>query len=245
MTCKNWLHIFIIDRFCVDLAHQQMWGMAVKCLVVLVGLLMCLNAGADTFAPSLIYPVEPQYPTELQRMGMSGLVRVHVMVSAEGSVVDPNIFYSAHPAFLSATQDVIREWRFSSWPLEGDSPKQVEMIAWLVLSLGEGRAAVGDIRTFDLGGATCLQLNNEIAQHRRRNINVPLTQLTLFAVTQHRLIDLYVEKKLSAQQFLDVMSDFSQGMIKTTRTCQKKVSRPFVEALPQSVQALRVPSTQT
>lgn len=55
MTCKNWLHIFIIDRFCVDLAHQQMWGMAVKCLVVLVGLLMCLNAGADTFAPSLIY----------------------------------------------------------------------------------------------------------------------------------------------------------------------------------------------
>ena len=245
MTCKNWLHIFIIDRFCVDLAHQQMWGMAVKCLVVLVGLLMCLNAGADTFAPSLIYPVEPQYPTELQRMGMSGLVRVHVMVSAEGSVVDPNIFYSAHPAFSSATQDVIREWRFSSWPLEGDSPKQVEMIAWLVLSLGEGRAAVGDIRTFDLGGATCLQLNNEIAQHRRRNINVPLTQLTLFAVTQHRLIDLYVEKKLSAQQFLDVMSDFSQGMIKTTRTCQKKVSRPFVEALPQSVQALRVPSTQT
>lgn len=245
MTCKNWLHIFIIDRFCVDLAHQQMWGMAVKCLVVLVGLLMCLNAGADTFAPSLIYPVEPQYPTELQRMGMSGLVRVHVMVSAEGSVVDPNIFYSAHPAFSSATQDVIREWRFSSWPLEGDSPKQVEMIAWLVLSLGEGRAAVGDIRTFDLGGATCLQLNNEIAQHRRRNINVPLTQLTLFAVTQHRLIDLYVEKKLSAQQFSDVMSDFSQGMIKTTRTCQKKVSRPFVEALPQSVQALRVPSTQT
>ena len=222
-----------------------MWGMAVKCLVVLVGLLMCLNAGADTFAPSLIYPVEPQYPTELQRMGMSGLVRVHVMVSAEGSVVDPNIFYSAHPAFSSATQDVIREWRFSSWPLEGDSPKQVEMIAWLVLSLGEGRAAVGDIRTFDLGGATCLQLNNEIAQHRRRNINVPLTQLTLFAVTQHRLIDLYVEKKLSAQQFSDVMSDFSQGMIKTTRTCQKKVSRPFVEALPQSVQALRVPSTQT
>ena len=245
MTCKNWLHIFIIDRFCVDLAHQQMWGMAVKCLVVLVGLLMCLNAGADTFAPSLIYPVEPQYPTELQRVGMSGLVRVHVMVSAEGSVVDPNIFYSAHPAFSSATQDVIREWRFSSWPLEGDSPKQVEMIAWLVLSLGEGRAAVGDIRTFDLGGATCLQLNNEIAQHRRRNINVPLTQLTLFAVTQHRLIDLYVEKKLSAQQFSDVMSDFSQGMIKTTRTCQKKVSRPFVEALPQSVQALRVPSTQT
>ena len=245
MTCKNWLHIFIIDRFCVDLAHQQMWGMAMKCLVVWVGLLMCLNAGADTFAPSLIYPVEPQYPTELQRMGMSGLVRVHVMVSAEGSVVDPNIFYSAHPAFLSATQDVIREWRFSSWPLEGDSPKQVEMIAWLVLSLGEGRAAVGDIRTFDLGGATCLQLNNEIAQHRRRNINVPLTQLTLFAVTQHRLIDLYVEKKLSAQQFSDVMSDFSQGMIKTTRTCQKKVSRPFVEALPQSVQALRVPSTQT
>lgn len=245
MTCKNWLHIFIIDRFCVDLAHQQMWGMAVKCLVVLVGLLMCLNAGADTFAPSLIYPVEPQYPTELQRMGMSGLVRVHVMVSAEGSVVDPNIFYSAHPAFSSATQDVIREWRFSSWPPEGDSPKQVEMIAWLVLSLGEGRAAVGDIRTFDLGGATCLQLNNEIAQHRRRNINVPLTQLTLFAVTQHRLIDLYVEKKLSAQQFSDAMSDFSQGMIKTTRTCQKKVSRPFVEALPQSVQALRVPSTQT
>ena len=245
MTCKNWLHIFIIDRFCVDLAHQQMWGMAVKCLVVLVGLLMCLNAGADTFAPSLIYQVEPQYPTELQRMGMSGVVRVHVMVSAEGSVVDPNIFYSAHPAFSSATQDVIREWRFSSWPLEGDSPKQVEMIAWLVLSLGEGRAAVGDIRTFDLGGATCLQLNNEIAQHRRRNINVPLTQLTLFAVTQHRLIDLYVEKKLSAQQFSDVMSDFSQGMIKTTRTCQKKVSRPFVEALPQSVQALRVPSTQT
>lgn len=245
MTCKNWLHIFIIDRFCVDLAHQQMWGMAVKCLVVLVGLLMCLNAGADTFAPSLIYPVEPQYPTELQRMGMSGLVRVHVMVSAEGSVVDPNIFYSAHPAFSSATQDVIREWRFSSWPLEGDSPKQVEMIAWLVLSLGEGRAAVGDIRTFDLGGATCLQLNNEIAQHRRRNINVPLTQLTLFAVTQHRLIDLYVEKKLSVQQFSDAMSDFSQGMIKTTRTCQKKVSRPFVEALPQSVQALRVPSTQT
>lgn len=178
-------------------------------------------------------------------MGMSGLVRVHVMVSAEGSVVDPNIFYSAHPAFLSATQDVIREWRFSSWPLEGDSPKQVEMIAWLVLSLGEGRAAVGDIRTFDLGGATCLQLNNEIAQHRRRNINVPLTQLTLFAVTQHRLIDLYVEKKLSVQQFSDAMSDFSQGMIKTTRTCQKKVSRPFVEALPQSVQALRVPSTQT
>ena len=245
MTCKNWLHIFIIDRFCVDLAHQQMWGLAMKCFVLLVGLLMCLSAGADTFVPSLIYQVKPQYPIELQRMGMSGVVRAHFRVSAQGSVVDPNILYSTHPAFSSATLDVIREWRFSSWPLEGDNPKQVEMIAWLVFSLGEGRAAVGDIRTFDLGGATCLHLNNEIAQHRRRNINAPLNQLTLFVVTQNRLIDLYVEKKLSTQEFSDAMFDLSQGMIKTTLTCQKKVSRPFVEALPQSVQALLVPSTQT
>ena len=99
-----------------------------KCLVVWVGLLMCLSAGADTFVPSLIYQVKPQYPIELQRMGMSGVVRAHFMVSAQGSVVDPNIRYSAHPAFSSATLDVIREWRFSSWPLEGDNPKQVDAV---------------------------------------------------------------------------------------------------------------------
>lgn len=209
-----------------------------KWLVIAAGMLMALDAQAVSLEPALVYQVKPEYPKEMQRAGLTGEVRVQFIVNADGSVVDPKILYSTHPDFAGATLGAVSQWRFASWPLEGDNPKQIDMVAPLIFNFDTSTGNTATKPAMDLDSATCRQLNTEVDENVRRRANKPLSQLKLFKLTRSRLIDGFIAKKYSSDQLAVGLYDLSQGLINVVRTCQRKVSRPFVDMLPESTKAL-------
>ena len=70
-------------------------------------------AALDT-PPILERAMEPRYPEELSRSGMSGVVDLEYEVRADGRVnpVSIRVIWSTHPAFASSAQEAIRGARF-------------------------------------------------------------------------------------------------------------------------------------
>ena len=204
----------------------------------LVVLAVSLKGWAGDFVPSLHYLVKPAYPQELERVGLPGEVRAKFKVNADGSVVDPKILYSTHPEFAGAVLKVVREWQFASWTPGNGNPQQVEILSPLVFSLNDSPEARGRLQGVDLAGATCRKHVEEIHRFERRNLKMPLGELTLFMVARSRLIDLYVAQDLTLEQLSEALYELSQGMEKISRTCEKKRGSRFVDTLPEGVKDL-------
>lgn len=209
-----------------------------KHLIGLAVLLMTFNAWAHSLSPSLVYLLEPIYPTELQRLGIEGDVRVRMLVNLDGTVVDPVILYSSHPEFAGATLKAVRAWRFSPWTLGAGRPVQVEVIAPMLFSADSSGKTIKPLSTIDLEASTCRQLNTDIENHMRRKVNIPLAQLGLFSKTRYQLISGLVAQRYSSDELAIALFDLSQATGSIVRTCQRTISRRFVEKLPESVQAL-------
>ena len=208
-----------------------------KSLVGLFVLMMSLKALAGDSAPTLQYQVKPVYPKELQRIGLPGEVRTRFKVNPDGSVADLEILYSTHPEFAGAALKAMSEWRFSAWKQEEGGPKHMVFFSPLVFTVSDTREALGNMRHFDLKGATCRTLNNEVSRFNWRNLNVLSGGLTLFMVTRNRLIDLDIAKKLSTEQLSETLFDLAHGMAQTIKTCQAKPGSLFLDALAESVKA--------
>lgn len=209
-----------------------------KHLMGLAVLLMAFNTWAHNLPPSLVYLLEPTYPTELKRLGIEGDVRVRMLVNLDGTVVDPVILYSSHPQFAGATLKVVRKWRFSPWTLGAGRPEQVEVIAPMLFSIDSSGKNIKPLSAIDLETSTCRQLNTDIENHLRRKVDMPLAQLGLFSKTRYQLISGLVAQRYSSDELAIALFDLSQATGSIVRTCQRTISRRFVEKLPETVQAL-------
>jgi TonB family protein len=67
--------------------------------------------------------VAPVYPELAKRMNISGVVKVIITVSANGSVKDARLV-GGHPVLASAAMDAVKTWRFEAGP--GESTGVVE-----------------------------------------------------------------------------------------------------------------------
>lgn len=211
-----------------------------KGLVGLVMMFMALSTWAEEWYPDVKHMVEPEYPTELQRMGVTGMAKIKVEVKADGSVADPKIAYSTHPFFAGAALKVIREWRFASRPLTGDNPQQISVVVPFQFEIDRvGRVKRAD-EAPDIASATCLQFNREVNHLLRRGVNMPLAELTLFELTQKHLMDGFFAGKYDNESLALGLFDLSQSMLNVTNICQRRISRKFVDLLPPSVKALLV-----
>lgn len=209
-----------------------------KFLIVLVGMLMALSALGQGWSPEPVYMLKPDYPKEMLRMRITGDVRVKLFVKADGSVADVSILYGSHPEFTGAILKVIRQWRFSPWSGKENREKQISVIVPLLFSLSAELADFATLRAFDLEGATCRQLNNEIEAHMRRKLNKPLANLKIFQVARERLVGGFIDHKYSSDRLAVALFELSEGMVKVVRTCQKKTSRKFIDALPEGAKTL-------
>lgn len=209
-----------------------------KHLMGLAVLFMMFDTWAQNFPPSPVYLLEPTYPNELMRLGIVGDVRVRVLVNPDGTVVNPVILYSSHPEFAGATLKVIRAWRFSTWTLGAGRPEQVEVIAPILFGGDSSAKNTKLLSAINLETSTCRQLNTEIENHMRRKVNLPLAQLRLFSKTRQQLISGLVAQGYSSEDLAIALFDLSQATENIVRTCQRTISRRFVEKLPESVQAL-------
>ena len=57
--------------------------------------------------------VTPSYPELARRLNITGVVKVQVTVSANGSVKDAKVM-GGHPVLVNAAMDAVKKWRFET-----------------------------------------------------------------------------------------------------------------------------------
>ena len=61
--------------------------------------------------------VAPVYPDVARRMGVSGTVKLSVVVAANGTVKSSKVI-GGHPVLVNAAMDAMKQWKFESAPTE-------------------------------------------------------------------------------------------------------------------------------
>jgi len=61
--------------------------------------------------------VEPVYPELARKMNLSGMVKVQVVVSPNGTVKEAKVV-GGHPVLAGAALDAVRKWRFEPAAME-------------------------------------------------------------------------------------------------------------------------------
>src|SRR5208283_2317739 len=69
-------------------------------------------ARAATEPPVPVRMVPPEYPYELKRNGVTGIVTLTFEVDEKGNVVDPKVQKSSNPGFEQPALDAIVKWKF-------------------------------------------------------------------------------------------------------------------------------------
>jgi TonB family protein len=67
--------------------------------------------------------VPPTYPEIARKLGLSGTVKLEVVVAPNGSVKDTKVI-GGHPILVSAAQDAVKKWKFEA--ASGESTGTVE-----------------------------------------------------------------------------------------------------------------------
>ena len=76
---------------------------------------------SDRFNPChLTYRVEPTYPPEAQRKRIEGVVKIHLVIAADGSVQSEQLISGPGP-LVSAALDAAKYWRYFPALLNGQA----------------------------------------------------------------------------------------------------------------------------
>lgn len=70
------------------------------------------SLGANVQAPVPLRTVAPEYPYELKRSGVTGLVNVVCLVDEQGRVQEAAVEQSTHDAFAAPAVDALQRWTF-------------------------------------------------------------------------------------------------------------------------------------
>ena len=78
-------------------------------------------AQAKTEPPVPVRTVAPDYPDELRRDGVSGLVMVKCQIDAQGNVTETEIEKSSNPAFEKPAVAALKKWKFKPAKQDGQA----------------------------------------------------------------------------------------------------------------------------
>jgi len=92
------------------------------------------QGGAVTQA-SLVNRVQPNYPPLARQTRISGTVRLHAIISKDGSVQQLEVM-SGHPLLVQAALDAVRQWRYRPTTLNGE-PVEVDTTIDVIFSLNQ------------------------------------------------------------------------------------------------------------
>ena len=88
---------------------------------ILVGLLLVSSAFAQskTEPPVPVRTVAPEYPTQLKRDGVSGVVMVKCTIDVKGNVTETEVVKSSDAAFDEPAVAALKKWRFKPAQQDG------------------------------------------------------------------------------------------------------------------------------
>ena len=80
-------------------------------------------AAQDSGDRKVKYRVDPQYPEIAKKLGLSGVVKLEVLVAPNGSVKETKVI-GGHPILVTAAVDAVKKWKFE--PASAESTGVVE-----------------------------------------------------------------------------------------------------------------------
>jgi len=94
-----------------------------------------IRQGGAVQAAKLVNRVQPQYPPLARQTRISGTVRLHAIISKDGSVQSLSV-ESGHPLLVQAALDAVRQWRYQPTTLNGE-PVEVDTTIDVIFSLNQ------------------------------------------------------------------------------------------------------------
>ncbi len=94
-----------------------------------------LRVGGNVQAAKIINRVQPVYPPLARQTRISGTVRLHAIISKDGSIQQLEVV-SGHPLLQQAALDAVRQWRYQPTLLNGD-PVEVDTTIDVIFSLNQ------------------------------------------------------------------------------------------------------------
>ena len=98
-----------------------------------IGLSGPIRVGGNVQAARALYKVQPVYPEKARRTGITGTVRLHVIVAKDGAMKQLEVV-SGHPLLQQAALDAVRQWRYQPTLLNG-SPVEVDTVIDVIFTL--------------------------------------------------------------------------------------------------------------
>lgn len=92
-----------------------------------------IKQGGAVTAASLINRVQPVYPPLARQTRVAGTVRLHAIISKDGSVQQLEVI-TGHPLLVQAALDAVRQWRYRPTLLNGE-PVEVDTTIDVIFSL--------------------------------------------------------------------------------------------------------------
>jgi TonB family protein len=96
-----------------------------------------VRVGGNIKVPAKVFNVRPVYPPAMQAAGLEGVVKLDVLIGADGSVVSVKLADAqVHPEFAASATAAVKQWRFTPTLLNG-RPVEVEMTASISFGLSD------------------------------------------------------------------------------------------------------------
>src|SRR6266496_5874431 len=89
-------------------------------LLLSCGLLATASAQTKTEPPVPVRTVPPEYPDELRREGVSGLVMIKCSIDAQGNVSEAEVEKSSNAAFEKPAVAAVKKWKFKPAKQDGN-----------------------------------------------------------------------------------------------------------------------------
>jgi periplasmic protein TonB len=94
-----------------------------------------IRQGGAVQAAMLVNRVQPTYPPLARQTRISGTVRLHAIISKDGSVQQLEVL-QGHPLLVQAALDAVRQWKYRPTTLNGD-PVEVDTTIDVIFSLNQ------------------------------------------------------------------------------------------------------------
>jgi protein TonB len=94
-----------------------------------------IRQGGSVQAALLVNKVTPVYPPLARQTRISGTVRLHAIISKNGSIQSLEVI-SGHPLLVRAAMDAVQQWRYKPTLLNGE-PVEVDTTIDVIFSLNQ------------------------------------------------------------------------------------------------------------
>jgi len=94
-----------------------------------------VRVGGNVQAAKIVNRVQHVYPPLARQTRISGTVRLHAIISKDGSIQQLEVL-SGHPLLQQAALDAVRQWRYQPTLLNGE-PVEVDTTIDVIFSLNQ------------------------------------------------------------------------------------------------------------